>query len=405
MDERAKSKGRILIIDDTTVNVQTLVDILAPENYDILTASDGETGLAKAILEKPDLVLLDLVLPGMMGIEVLEILKREHPELTIVISTAYGSEETVIQAMRRGVNDYIINKRPFDQNEVREVVRRAIAEARLRQENARLTRELASANEQLKEYAANLETSVTELRDANERLKELDRIKASFFSMISHELRHPLTVAKGYLELTETENAANLSEQTLRHLHIINENLDHLAGMIDDLLDLSRMESGRFHIEKQAVAPATFVGHAVQAYIAGAREKEIALENNLPADLPLVEADPLRIVQVLANLIQNATKFTPPGGSIAITARPFESQVEFCVTDTGIGIPDKDLEKIFERFYQVPREGGKIGGAGLGLAICREILRLHGGKIWVESEENKSTRFYFTLPRAAENRE
>ena len=184
--------GRILIVDDTPQNVASLCAILEPDGYEIASAADGEKGLARARAEHPDLILLDLVLPGIMGIEVLETLKRAQPETTVILTTAYGSEETAIQAMRHGVNDYIINKRPFDPVEVREVVRRAITESHLRRENLRLSQELGLANRQLKEYAAHLESSVEELRGVNERLKELDQAKAAFFSMISHELRSPL---------------------------------------------------------------------------------------------------------------------------------------------------------------------------------------------------------------------
>src|SRR5918911_1014757 len=227
-----RRRGSVLIVDDTQLNLQILSDILAPEGYEIMTAADGETGLRLARQRKPDLVLLDLVLPGMMGIEVLDILKHEQPETIVILTTAFGSEETAIQAMRRGVNDYIINKRPFDAEEVREVVRRAMSETQLRQENQRLQRELTLANQQLKEYAGHLEQTVEELRAASERARELDQSKASFFSMISHELRHPLTVAKGYLELV-TGSEAPMDAETRGYLEIAEQNLKNLAQMID----------------------------------------------------------------------------------------------------------------------------------------------------------------------------
>ncbi|MBI4787640.1 MAG: response regulator [Chloroflexi bacterium] len=396
------NKGRILIVDDTPHNIEVLYDILSPDGYELSSAADGETGLQRARADKPDLVLLDLVLPGMMGIEVLEVLKQEQPQTTVILTTAYGSEETAIQAMRRGVNDYIINKRPFDPGEVREVVRSAIAESRLRQENFRLTHELELVNQQLQEYAGHLERNIDELRSANERLKELDRMKASFFSMISHELRHPLTVAKGYLELIETGSGGEVTTEMRRYLRIINDNFDHLAEMIDDLLDLSRMEAGRYHITRQAVRPSGIINHTIQAFAASAKEKEIQLETELPDSLPLVSADPLRVVQVLTNLLQNAIKFTPSGGSITVSACESGPEVQFCVADTGIGIPPAELERIFDRFYQVRRDDSNLGGAGLGLAISKEIIRLHGGRIWAESVEGKGSRFYFALPRAVE---
>src|SRR5581483_1316402 len=148
------SRGTILIIDDTPLNQEILTEILGGEGYTLHFAPDGETGLDKASKLNPDLVLLDLVLPGIMGTDVLDILKRELPETMVILTTAYGSEETAIKALRLGVNDYIINKRPFDADEVREVVKRAVTEAHLRRENQRLQRELQISNEQLSESYA-----------------------------------------------------------------------------------------------------------------------------------------------------------------------------------------------------------------------------------------------------------
>lgn len=395
-------RGRILIIDDTPPNVRILSEILGNAGYDILCATDGETGLEIARKERPDLVLLDLMLPGILGIEVLQVLKQEQPQTTVVLTTAYGSEETAIQAMRRGVNDYIINKRPFDSAEVREVVRRGISDSRLRRENARLTNELEQANRELQSYAGEMERTIHDLRHANEQLKELDDSKTSFLSMISHELRHPLTVAKGYAELVLNGAAGDLSERAAQYLTIISENLDQLAGMIDDLLDLSRMEAGQFQIQIQTVSPASIVSHTVQTFAAPAAEKHIRLTADIPANLPLVSADPTRIVQVLTNLVQNALKFTPPGGSVNVSVSAQE-QVQFSVHDTGIGIPAADLDRIFEPFFQIKRYNQISGGAGLGLTICRQIIHLHSDRIWVESKEDSGSCFSFTIPRAHDN--
>lgn len=399
---RADDRGVVLIIDDTPLNIVILTDILKSEGYVLLSATDGEEGLQTALERKPDLVLLDLVLPGLMGIDVLEILKREQPETTVILTTAYGSEETAIQALRRGVSDYIINKRPFDANEVREVVRRALTEARLRQENARLQRELTLANQQLKEYSGYLEHSVQELRNANERLKELDRAKAAFFSMISHELRHPLTIAKGYIELVNG-SSTSLDAETRGFLEIAEQNLRNLASMVDDLLDLSRMEAGHYQVDRQAERVSALINQTLLAQGASANIKELKLESNLPDGLPLISADPLRIAQVLSNLVDNAIKFTPAGGRVTLSARDAGHDVEFIIGDTGVGIERNELDKIFDRFYQVKNPAiPNAGGAGLGLAICREIIRLHGGQIWAVSQPGKGTEIHFTIPKIME---
>jgi two-component system sensor histidine kinase/response regulator len=395
-------EGRVLIIDDTHSNVEILTNILTAEGYEVLSANDGESGLRLTRECKPDLVLLDLVLPGIMGIEVLDVLKREQPETLVILTTAFGSEETAIQAMRRGVNDYIINKRPFDADEVRDVVHRAHKEVLLRQENSRLQRELTSANRQLKEYSGYLEQSVEDLQGANDRLKELDRAKASFFSMISHELRHPLTVAKGYLELV-TGSEASLAPETRHYLSIAEQNLVNLAKMLDDLLDLSRMEAGHYQIDRQPERPSKLLDQAVLTMNAAASAKEISLETTLPHSMPLVSADPRRIAQVLANLVDNAIKFTPPAGSIRLSTTELPTEVEFVVSDTGIGIAPSELEKIFERFYQIKNPAmPNQEGVGLGLAISREIVRLHGGQIWATSEEEHGTQLHFTLPKISD---
>ncbi len=394
--------GLVMIVDDTPGNVEILCEILAPSGYRLVTASDGESGLEQARQEPPDLMLLDMILPGMMGIDVLDILKEEQPDTTVILTTAYGSEETAIQAIRRGAYDYIINKRPFDALEVREVVRRAMSEARLRRENRRLSQELEQANKQLQEYASHLEREVQDEHSANEHLKELDRAKAAFFSMISHELRHPLTVAKGYLQLIESGQSGEVSAGSRRYLRIISENFDHLAEMIDDLLDLSRMEAGSYQIQCQVVRPLGILQNAIQAFAPIALEKDITVENRLPDSLPLVSADSMRIIQVISNLLHNAVKFTPRGGKITVSAAETESEIQVTVADSGIGIPHDELEHIFERFYQVHRDEMHAGGAGLGLAICREIVRLHGGRIWAESEPGQGSRFTFTLPRESE---
>lgn len=400
---RPSSPDRILIIDDTASNVEALSAILAPDGYEILSAENGESGLQLARECNPNLILLDLILPGIMGIEVLEVLKRESPDTIVVLMTAFGSEETAVEAMRHGVNDYIINKRPFDPDEVRNVVRRACDEARLRVENARLQRELESANQQLQQYAGSLEKSIKDLRSANEQLKDFDAAKASFFSMISHELRHPLTVAKGYLELVTSSGAA-LPTDLRGFLTIADQNLNTLAKMLEDLLDLSRMEAGHYQVERQAERPAWLVNQAVLAMTAAATSKDIKLNSNLPPSLPLVSADPRRIGQVLVNLLENAIKFTPQGGSITLTAKELPKEVEFVVSDTGIGIESSELEKIFERFYQIKNPAlSNHEGAGLGLAISREIVRLHGGQIWAKSPDNHGTELHFTLPRSADS--
>jgi len=417
----------ILIVDDEPANVKILTDVLAPQGYHLSVADDGRVGLEKALRDKPDVLLLDLVLPGLSGLEVLQEMQAKQPETIVIVTTAYGSEATAVEALRRGVRDYVVNKRPFDREEVLQVVRRAIAEGELRRENARLTQQLVETNKQLAERNRQLEETVHRLQAANEKLKELDGMKSSFLSMISHELRAPLTVAKGYIDLAESESAGK-NERVREFLHVAADNCKHLAQMIDDLLDISRMEAGRYKIDPQPTRMGKLITQAVASLTGAAAGKGVTLQAHVPADLPLVHADPVRILQVLTNLLNNAIKFTPEGGKITVTASlatanhrpptavqlpsavggrpPALSQVEgsavvITVTDTGIGIPPHELEAIFDKFYQVQRAAEpEPRGVGLGLAICREIVALHGGRIWAESDGQHGSVFRFTLPKA-----
>lgn len=389
------SRGTVLVIDDTPLNQNILTEILEHEGYDLYFAPDGETGLPLAHDLKPDLVLLDLVLPGIMGTDVLDILKREQPETNVILTTAYGSEETAIKALRLGVNDYIINKRPFDADEVREVVKRSVNEAKLRRENLRLQREVEFKNEELKRNYAELEAAYA-------RLQELDKAKASFFSMVSHDLRHPIAVAKGYLELIRT-GSAPLDDETQQYIQVAEQEMRYIAEMVDDVLDLSRMDAGYYHVDLQPTAVSFLLNQARLAFRAQAAQRNIAIHVEPTEDLPLVYADSLRMGQVMSNLLENALKFTPANGSITLTARMADEGVEILVRDTGVGIAPGEHEKIFERFYRL-KSGEQVQdkGSGLGLAICHEIVRLHGGRIWAESELGRGATFHILLRVAAE---
>ncbi|HZQ05590.1 MAG TPA: hybrid sensor histidine kinase/response regulator [Anaerolineae bacterium] len=391
-NDRAE-RGSVLVIDDTPINQQILTEILGPEGYSLHFAPDGESGLDKAFRLKPDLVLLDLVLPGIMGTDVLDRLKRDLPETMVILTTAYGSEETAIKALRLRVDDYIINKRPFDADEVREVVRRAVTEAYLRRENQRLQRELQIKNEELTQ-------SYAKLQAAYEQLQALDKAKASFFSMVSHDLRHPIAVAKGYLELIQSGPAA-IDDENRGYIQVAEQEMRYIAEMVDDVLDLSRMDAGYYQVDCQPLPVSSLLQQARLAFRTQAAQRNISITVKPSENLPLVSADSLRMGQVLSNLLENALKFTPEGGQIFLSAQPVNDQVQITVRDTGVGIEAGEHEKIFDRFYRIKRgEQVEDKGSGLGLAICREIVRLHGGRIWAESELGKGASFHLTLKPA-----
>jgi signal transduction histidine kinase len=270
-----------------------------------------------------------------------------------------------------------------------------------------LADEFNRMTDNLREAYSGLEKKVEErtheLALANERLKELDRMKSDFVSNVSHELRTPLTAIKGAADLMLREVAGPLTEKQTHYLTRVRSNTQHLAGLINDLLDLSKIESGRIEVKSSRVPLSGLVHEVVEALRPVAAEKVIALEATIRERSLLVWADRDKINQVLMNLIGNAIKFTPVHGRVTVSAsRNGAESVQVSVSDTGPGVPPDEKEKIFAKFYQIAKVNGENSkGTGLGLAISKALVELHGGKIWVESAVNDGSTFFFTLPLSA----
>jgi signal transduction histidine kinase len=267
-----------------------------------------------------------------------------------------------------------------------------------------LAEEFNKMTENLQQAYAGLEQKVAartqELAVANERLKELDHLKSDFVSHVSHELRTPLTAIKGAVDLILRQVAGPLTEKQVHYLTRVRSNTQHLAGLINDLLDLSKIESGRIEIKSSRVSLSGLLHEVVEALRPVAAEKVIALEATIREPSILVWADRDKINQVLTNLIGNAIKFTPVHGRVTVSAsRNGGASVQVSVSDTGPGVPPDEKEKIFAKFYQIAKVNGENSkGTGLGLAISKALVELHGGKIWVESEPSRGSTFSFTLP-------
>lgn len=253
-------------------------------------------------------------------------------------------------------------------------------------DNAMLFQQLSQANRQLEE--------------SYERLKSLDRMKMEFFTLLSHELRTPLTTIKGYADLLEDGVLGPLNEDQRDKLAKISAGVDRLTKIVDNLSDLSSIASRKYTMDILPVSLNDLIGEVVRGIAFLAERKKINLSWDVPADLPMVNVDRARISQVVLNIVNNAIKYTPPGGSVTIRAKDEADHVIVSVHDTGIGIPKKDLENIFSGFFHA---GYKLSyeykGAGLGLALSKGIIESHGGRIWAESEVGKGSTFYFTLPK------
>jgi NtrC-family two-component system sensor histidine kinase KinB len=234
------------------------------------------------------------------------------------------------------------------------------------------------------------------LRDIT-KLRELDRMKSEFVMVASHQLRTPLTsVAMGVSLLQETA-AQKLTDKERELLGVAGEELERIRALVNDLLDLSKIEAGKMELAFDRVPVRLLFERAIAALEVQAHEKEVELRSALPQGLPEVRADATKVTWILTNLIANALRYTERSGSVQLMAEKVGSQVHLSVTDTGKGIPYEYQSRIFDKFVQVNGDGSG-GGTGLGLAICREMVRAHGGTIWVESAPGKGSTFTFTLP-------
>ena len=231
--------------------------------------------------------------------------------------------------------------------------------------------------------------------------KELDNLKSTFVANVSHELRTPLVSMEKSISLILSKATGEINKDQEQFLSIAQRNLKRLGLLINDLLDLSKLEAGKLQLKRELTPIKKVIEESVEGLNTWAGTKGIALEKITPEGLPELNIDPNRLIQVLNNLIGNAIKFTPKEGKVTIEAKlgQTDREIQVSVTDTGIGIPKENLPKIFSKFYQIgERTASDIGGTGIGLSIAKEIVELHGGRIWVESEHGHGASFIFTLP-------
>ena len=271
---------------------------------------------------------------------------------------------------------------------------------RLQQQNT----ERGRMTEELRERGERMEAEIlrrgAELQQKNRELEEAGRAKDQFLSSMSHELRSPLHTMIGFSELLAEETQGPLNEKQKRFLAYMQRDSLHLLALINDILDISRIEADKLELKKEPVGVKEAVAEAVGSIESRCLGKSIALEAEAVEDA-VVDADRVRLKQILYNLLSNAVKFTPAGGRVTVAAARRGDMVEISVEDTGIGIPPEEQKRVFDRFYQVQKTGASAAeGTGLGLAITRRLVEQHGGEIRLRSEPGVGSRFAFTIPVA-----
>ncbi len=383
---------QILLVEDNPDHAQLIklaVQKTKQRAYQVTLASTAEEALKILNEERFNLIVCDYRLPGKNGLDVLNWLNEKEIDTPFVMLTGGGDEKVAVKAMQEGAYNYVVKDDVYLQV-VPHVIDEALLQYLARQEKARLEREIREKN--------------VALEKANRELKKLDQLKSDFIASVSHEIRTPLNAVKESIALIRDGVATPQEEKGKRILEIGARNIDRLTGMINDLLDFSKIEAGKMRLHLASCNIQTLIDEVAIAFGGAAQAKKVKLIFNPQENFPNVYADAERVIQVITNLVNNALKFTPENGRITVTCEKMDSMVKVAVEDTGAGIPKEDHMRIFERFEQSDNSNLKKGtrGTGLGLAICQELIKLHHGKIWVESEMGKGSRFIFTLPMTEE---
>lgn len=371
-----QKKPDILVVDDTPANLRLLTDLLKERGCKVRPVPGGQLAIQAVQKEKPDLILLDINMPGMNGYEVCERLKADDAlkEIPVIFISALDETMDKIKAFAVGGLDYIT--KPFQFEEVEARVQTHLKLRRLQVERQR-------QNQQLQESC--------------DQLKKLEDLRDNLTNMIIHDMRSPLMGLTGYLKMLETDAAEKLSPDERMMLGETRSCGSLLENMVNTLLDVSRLEEGKMPLHREKADIDVLIQKALQSL--GSLTKQVVLIHRKSALPILVHCDVNLVARIVANLVGNAIKFTPEGGQVVVSAESRGVAARICVADTGSGIPLEYRHKIFEKFGQVEtRQQRKMYSTGLGLTFCKLAVEAHGGEIGVESEPGQGSAFWFTLP-------
>ena len=368
--------GLLLIVDDSEDNRDVLARRLQKQGHWAITAPGGKEAL-EALAEQPfDLVLLDIMMPDMDGYEVLSRIKNDpHTHrIPVIMISALDEMDSVVRCIEMGAADYL--PKPFNPT-----LLRARIGASLREKRAH-DREIRSSDQ---------------LAESYRKLKEMERLRDDLTHMIVHDLRTPLTSLLSGLQTIPL--VGSLSDLQAEMLAIAEEGGQTLLGMINNLLDVEKMEQESVPLDRHPLTATGLIERAVTQVGMLAQVSGLTLIQQAPLDLPSFSGDEDILRRTLVNLLGNAIKFTPSGGTITASAEMVEQGMLFAVRDTGEGIPPEAFERIFEKFGQVEsRIAGRKMSTGLGLTFCKLAVNVHGGRLWLESQPGKGSIFYFTIP-------
>ena len=374
------SEPKILVVDDEPGIREGCRRALRPHGYHVDTAENGEQGLQKVMLDGFDLVLIDVMMPGLSGIELISRIYQIDPEIICIIITGYATVELAVAAIKQGAYDFLT--KPFTTDDLLMTVNQGLERRRLSLETRRLQ---------------TIEEEAQRLAEEKARLEELDRSKIAFIRLVTHELKAPVSAILTYLDLILKGYIP--PEEQRKYLERAQERAHEQLELISDLLQYGRLKEITSPGKTGWVQVDAILNEVVEQFRPQALEKDIHLSVEISPGIPPACMDPEQVKSVWTNLISNAVKYTPSGGSVMVHLHQTDAQIEGRVVDTGIGIPEEARDKLFSEFFRAKNAKSlHIPGTGLGLAIVKQIVEKAGGKIWFESEAGKGSTFSFSLP-------
>ena len=383
---------RILVVDDEPGIREGCRRILSREGCQVEVAATGEEGWEKMQSQPFDLILLDVMMPDVGGIELLKRLVARDPDAVCIIITGYATIELAVQAMREGAYHFIA--KPFEADLLRMTVRQGLERRHLRLETHRLA-QLQAEKEALERRNVELEREA--LRQRAEQMAELARLKSAFALTVAHELRAPTAAIQSYLHLMLGGYIP--PEEQRAYLLRMDERINAQLALISDLLELARLQNPDLRIVREPVDPAASLREACDAVCGQAEEKGLQLAVSIPPRAPAILADPDHLRSLWCNLLSNAVKYTPEGGAVRVQMIVSDDQIVVQVQDTGIGIAPDELPHLFREFYRTKaaRKHTEMG-TGLGLSIAKRIVETYGGQIEVASAPGAGSTFTVRLP-------
>ena len=397
----ARASHALLVVDDHDAVIAS-VEELFRGRYQVLSARSVADALAIIRQGQIAVVMADQRMPGVSGSELLAEVAALEPDVTRILMTAYADLDAVMQAINQGKIYYYVSK-PWEPSELEAIIDKAIEYHVLLRERRCLITELQQANNELE---AKVRARTWELQEKNIALEAMNTLKNEFLGMAAHDLRSPIGNIHNLAELILDDEGQMGQEERAEIGSMICNLSQSMMNLLNDLLDITTIESGKIDLQPTPVAMRAYLRETEHYHRLLAERKKIRLITEIADNIPVVVFDQERIRQVLNNLLSNAIKFSPMHTVVRLRVYPTPVGIEFSVIDHGQGIRSDELSRLFGAFQRTsvkPTAGEH--STGLGLSICKKIVELHGGRIGVESEVGRGSRFFFVLPLTSQARQ